>query len=84
MRRVPSPARVTFPAVAELEAEQARLEAERPAAPPRPVTVEPNALPGLDVDRRAVVESLVEALVVAKAERRGAPWTPDRLQVVWA
>lgn len=43
-----------------------------------------DALPDLDVDRqRAIVESLVEAVVVAKASRRGAPWTPDRLQVVW-
>jgi len=29
------------------------------------------------------MEALVEAVVVAKAERRGAPWTPDRLRCAW-
>jgi hypothetical protein len=39
---------------------------------------------GLDVDRRrAVAETLVEARLVGRAERRVAPWTPDRLKVVW-
>lgn len=75
---------VTFPAVADLETEQARLEAERPTAPPRPVTVSADALPDLDLDRRrAVVEALIDAVVVAKAAHRGARWTPDRLEVVW-
>jgi len=77
-------AAVTFPAIEALEAEQARLEAERPKAAPRAVVATPEAFPGLDVDRaRAVVETLVEAVVVAKAAHRGARWTPDRLQVVW-
>jgi hypothetical protein len=45
----------------------------------------PDAFPTLDVDRqRAVVDTLVEAVVVvSKAERRGSVWTPDRLEVVW-
>ncbi|HEV8056002.1 MAG TPA: recombinase family protein, partial [Nocardioidaceae bacterium] len=65
-------AAIVFPQVQALEAEQAALEAERPTTAPRPVTVEADALPDLDLDRqRAVVESLVEAGVVSKAERRG-------------
>lgn len=75
---------IVFPQVQALEAEQARLEGERPAAAPRPVKASPDAFPGLDVDRqRAVVDSLIEAVVVAKAEHRGARWSPERLQVVW-
>jgi len=31
----------------------------------------------------AVAEALVEAIVVSKAEHRGARWRPDRLKVVW-
>jgi hypothetical protein len=77
-------AAVTFPAVQALEAEQARLEAERPKAAPRAVVATPEAFPALDVDRqRAVVETLVEAVVVSKAAHRGARWSPDRLEVVW-
>ena len=38
----------------------------------------PDAFPALDLDRRRpVVESLTEAVVVAKAERRGVPWMAD-------
>lgn len=75
---------VVFPQVSALEAEQARLERERPAGPPLPVRASAESFPRLDLDRqRAVVEALVEAVVVAPAARRGAPWTPDRLQVVW-
>lgn len=78
------PAAVAFPAVQELQEEQARLEAERPAAPPRPVAVSADDLGGLDLDReRAVVESLVAAVVVAKAPHRGARWSADRVEVVW-
>lgn len=75
---------IVFPQVQALEAEQAALERERPRAAPRPVAATADAFPALDVDRqRAVIESLVEAVVVGKAERRGSPWTPDRLEVVW-
>lgn len=75
---------VVFPQVSALEAEQARLERERPAGPPAPLRASAESFPRLDLDRqRAVVEALVEAVVVAPAARRGAPWTPDRLQVVW-
>jgi hypothetical protein len=50
----------------------------------RLVVASPDAFPTLDLDRqRAVVGSLIDAVVVSKAERRGAPWTPDRLEVVW-
>lgn len=75
---------IVFPQVQALEAEQATLEADRPAAAPRPVVVSAEAFPGLDLDRqRAVVETLVEAVVVAKADYKGARWTPDRLEIVW-
>ncbi|GAA1962820.1 recombinase family protein [Nocardioides panacihumi] len=75
---------VTFPQVQALEAEQAALEKARPKAPPRPVVATADAFPALDVDRqRAVVDTLVQAVVVAKAPHRGARWTPDRVEVVW-
>ena len=75
---------IVFPQVQALEAEQVRLQAERPAAAPRPSVATPEDFAALDPDRRrAVVAALVEAVVVSKAERRGSPWTPDRLQVVW-
>lgn len=75
---------IVFPLVEALEAEQAALERERPKAAPRPSVATPEAFPSLDVDRqRAVVETLVEAVVVAKAAHRGARWSPDRLEVVW-
>ncbi len=75
---------IVFPQVSALETEQARLERERPRAAPKPSVADPAAFPALDVDRqRAIVESLVEAVVVGKAERRGQPWTPERLEVVW-
>lgn len=75
---------IVFPQVQALEAEQAALERERPKAAPKPSVATPEAFPGLDVDRqRAVVETLVEAVVVAKAAHRGARWSPDRLEVVW-
>lgn len=75
---------VVFPQVQALEAEQARLEAERPAAAPRPVPVSADDLGGLDLDReRAVTESLVAAVVVAKAAHKGARWSADRVEVAW-
>ena len=67
-----------------LEAEQATLERERPAPATRLVVASPDAFPTLDVDRqRAIVDALVGAVVVVKAEWRGSPLTPDRLEVVW-
>lgn len=75
---------IVFPQVQALETEQAKLERERPSTARRLVVASAEAFPTLDLDRqRAVVDELVEAVVVAKAERRGAPWTPDRLEVVW-
>jgi hypothetical protein len=75
---------VTWPAISDRDAEQAKLERERPTAPTRLVVASAEAFPSLDLDRqRAIVDALVEAVVLAKAERRGSPSTPDRLEVVW-
>lgn len=75
---------IAFPQVTELEAEQAQLEADRPAAAPRPVAATAEAFPRLDLARqRAVVDAVVEAVVVAKADHRGARWSPERVEVVW-
>lgn len=79
---------VVFPQVAKLEAEQGELAAERDqyiaaTAVPDVREANPEAFPELDVDRqRLIVEELVEAIVVAPT-RKGAPWTPDRITVVW-
>jgi len=46
------------------------------------VVASADAFPELDVDPQlADVETLVQAVVVAKAEHRGARWRPDRLEV---
>lgn len=80
-------AALVFPQIEELEAERAQLQADRAAmikataTPARP-TVED--LDKLDVDRqRAVMSTLLDAVVVAPAKRRGSAWTPDRLTYVW-
>lgn len=50
-----------------------RLERERPAALPRPPSLESGTLPSLDLNRqRGVVESVLRAVVVSRAERGGA------------
>jgi len=65
------------------QAEQAQPKRERPTASPRPVVVSADAFPTLDLDRQhTVVDALLEAMVVAKAARRGAPWMPDLLEFV--
>jgi hypothetical protein len=39
---------------------------------------------GLDVDKqRAVVEQLLDAVVAAPAQAKGARWTKDRLSYIW-
>lgn len=77
---------VVFPQVEKLEAELAGLRAER-ARWAASTTVAPVAADDLDrlgQDRqRVVVESLLEAVVVAPAARKGQHWTPDRLTAVW-
>lgn len=75
---------IVFPQVQALEAQQATLEREQPATPTRLVVASAEAFPTLDLERqRGVIDSLIEAIVVQKASRRGAPWSPDRLEVVW-
>lgn len=80
-------AAVVFPQVEALEAERAELQTKHDrfiVATTVPTATTPEALEGLDVDRlRAVIERLVDAVVIAPASRRGEPWSTDRLTVVW-
>jgi hypothetical protein len=75
--------------VQALEADQAALEQDWPRAAPLPPAATAEDFAGFDLDRRRalvemVVETVVETVVVRRAERRGAPWTPDRLERVQA
>lgn len=78
---------VVFPQVEQLENEQAELRSERAkhvedAAVSMPANVD--NFDTLNVDRqRAVVEAVVDAVVVAPASRRGEQWSTDRLNIVW-
>lgn len=80
---------VAFPQVTALEAEQAELSAERDEWAAEHVETGPSEVGAedydqLDTDRkRAVIERLLGAVVIAPAERRGAPWTEDRITYVW-
>lgn len=82
------PGSVVFGQVNALEAERRDLELERAAAIRAGVQRGPAAtgddflLADLDV-QRAVLATLVEAVVVAPASRRGEPFNPGRLEVVW-
>lgn len=76
---------VVFGQVEQLEAELADLRAERAqaisAAPP-PIQVDDFA--ELDTERRrAVVETLISAVVIMPASRRGEKWNEERVQVSW-
>lgn len=74
--------------VATIKPQSIEPPAALTALPTRPRSTRKTAVPevwvALDLDRqRAVVYSLVEAVVVANATRRGEPCTPERLKVVW-
>lgn len=77
---------IVFPQVEALETEQARLSAERQrfagaVAGPTHVTADAFDTPDT-ARRRAIVEQLFEAIVIAPTGK-GTPWTPDRITYVW-
>jgi site-specific DNA recombinase len=77
---------IVFPQVEALESEQAELSAERQrfvasSAGPTHISAEAFDVPDID-RRRAIVESLFEAIVIAPSAK-GTPWTPDRISYVW-
>lgn len=78
---------IVFPQIKRLEEERVTLEAQRSerikaTATPTPVNVE--QFTSLDMERqRAILESLLDAVVVAPAKRRGEPWTPGRITPAW-
>jgi DNA invertase Pin-like site-specific DNA recombinase len=82
-------AEVVFPAVSTLEAERDELRAQRKrieaeSAGPDLSSITPDTWDGLDVDRqRAIVETLLSAVVVRPATRGGNTFDPDRVDFVW-
>lgn len=80
---------IAFPQVQSLEKEQAELKAERDkmiaaTTGPRVSKVDPKGFMDLDVDKqRAVVEQVLDAVVIAPAKAKGARWTTDRISYVW-
>jgi len=79
---------IVFPQVVKLEEEQADLATERDAfvtstATPDARNADPDTFLDLDVDRRrAIVEQVLEAVVIAPSGK-GQPWTPKRISYVW-
>lgn len=76
---------IVFPQVEALEVEQLELSAERQrfamSTSATHVTAEAFDTPDTD-RRRAIVEQLFEAIVIAPSSK-GTPWTPDRITYVW-
>lgn len=79
-------AAIVFPQIEALESEQAALGAARRqhiAATSRPSRIDVATFDEATVDRRrAIIEELVEAIVVAPS-RKGARWDPDRITYAW-
>lgn len=82
-------AEVVFPAVAQLEAERDELRAQRrriEAAEVGPdlMGVDRTAWNGMHVgEQRAVIETLLSAVLVRPATRRSNQFDPDRIEFVW-
>lgn len=80
-------AAIVFPQVEELEGQRADLMRERVALAEvlsRPSLVDLDDLESVSVERqRAIISTLMESIVVARAGRRGEPYNPDRLTYVW-
>jgi DNA invertase Pin-like site-specific DNA recombinase len=83
-------ANLVFPNVRELEDQVARLRDERSrwlskevALQSRPIDVA-DAWPAMDIDqRRLVIQSVLSAVVVRRAARRGGRFDPNRVKPVW-
>jgi len=79
-----------FPAVAKLETEEAQLRSQQAewtrrqvAVATRPTNVA-EAWPNLDLEqKRQVISSVVEAVVVNQASKKGGAFDPSRAQVIW-
>jgi DNA invertase Pin-like site-specific DNA recombinase len=82
-------AEVVFPAVSKLEAERDKLRDQRrrveaASAAPDLTNVDDAAWQAMNVhQRRAVVETLLSAVLVRPATTRGNTFDPDRLEFVW-
>lgn len=82
-------AEVVFPAVAQLEEQRDELRSQKrrvEAAGARPdlTTVDRAAWDRMGTDeRRAVVETLLAAVLVRPATRKGNQFDPDRIEFVW-
>jgi site-specific DNA recombinase len=79
-------AAIVFPQIEALEAEVATLGAARQkhiVATTRPSHIDVETFDSSDIDRRrAIIEELLEAVVVAPSHK-GARWDPDRITYVW-
>ena len=81
---------VVFPAIAKLESQEAELRSQRAewtrrqvAAATRPTNVI-EAWPKLDLEqKRQVISSVVEAVVVNQASRKGGAFDSSRANVIW-
>jgi hypothetical protein len=79
-----------FPAVAKLESQEAQLRSQQAewtrrqvAVATRPTNVA-EAWPNLDLEqKRQVISSVVEAVVVNQASKKGGAFDPSRAQVIW-
>lgn len=82
-------AEVVFPAVSQLEVERDQLRGQKrrleaAGAAPDLTSVDRQAWDGMAVDqRRAVVETLLSAVLVRPATRKGNQFNPDRIEFVW-
>lgn len=82
-------AEVVFPAVSALETERDELRSERrrieaAGAAPELANVDRAGWDRMDVDhRRAIIEGLLEAVLVRPATRKGNTFDPERLEFVW-
>lgn len=82
-------AEVVFPAVAQLEEQRDSLrlqkrQAEAASVGPDLASIDRTAWDSLGVgERRAIVETLVSAVLVRPATRKGNQFDPDRIEFVW-
>jgi len=81
---------VVFPAVGSLEGQATTLRDEKGAwlrkqasVMSRPTNVEAT-WPTLETDRRrAVIESVIQTVIIKPAQKKGGRFSPDRVEVAW-